>query len=153
MQSMTNARSSTLSARDWSLAILVRYVLFAIIAGAINLLTQKIVFGIASVQPLAVSILAGTAAGFIVKYFLDKHWIFFDEYGDSGQEVRKVILYASFSVAMTLVFWAFEIAFLAIGNTDFAKYTGAVVGLSIGNFAKYLLDRTFTFNRPAYKWK
>jgi hypothetical protein len=54
-------------------------------------------------------------------------------------------------VAMTLVFWAFEIAFLAIGG--FAKYTGAVVGLSIGNFAKCLLDRTFTFNRPAHKWK
>jgi len=148
-----NAHSSTLSTRDRSLAIFVRYVLFAIVAGAINLLTQKVVFGIGSVHPLVVSILAGTAAGFIVKYFLDKHWIFFDEYADAVQEVRKIVLYGSFSVAMTLVFWAFEIAFLAIGGTDFAKYTGAVIGLSIGNFAKYLLDRTFTFNRPAHKWK
>lgn len=50
---------------------------------------------------------------------------------------------------MTLVFWGFEIAFLAIGGTDFAKYLGAVVGLAIGNSAKYFLDRSFTFNQKA----
>jgi putative flippase GtrA len=149
---MTNTRFSRLSARDRSFAILVRYVLFAIIAGVVNLLTQGIVFGVATVQPLASSMLAGTAAGFIVKYFLDKHWIFFDDCAGATQEIRKIVLYGSFSVAMTLVFWGCEIAFLEIGGTQFAKYTGAVIGLSIGNFAKYLLDRTFTFNQMGRSW-
>ena len=143
----------TLSAREHSFAILVRYVSFAIIAGAMNLMTQAIVFGLAPVQPLAASILAGTAVGFMVKYILDKRWIFFDDYDGAAQEVRKIFLYGSFSVAMTLVFWGFEIAFFEIGGTQTAKYTGAVIGLSIGNFAKYLLDRGITFNQKARSWK
>lgn len=117
-----------------------------------NLVTQAIAFGLAPVQPLAVSILAGTGVGFVVKYILDKRWIFFDDYDGAAKEARKIVLYASFSVAMTLVFWGFEIAFVIVGGTDLAKYTGAVIGLAIGNFAKYLLDRTFTFNAKARSW-
>lgn len=150
---MPNAQSSKLSDRQYSFAIPVRYALFAIIAGAVNLLTQGIVFGLAPVQPLALSILAGTAAGFIVKYFLDKHWIFFDGYDSAAGEARKIVLYASFSVATTLIFWGFELAFLAIGGTARAKYTGAAIGLVIGNVTKYLLDRSFTFNRQARLWR
>lgn len=132
-------------ARRGSPAILARYALFCVIAGVMNILTQAAVFRLVSFQPLAVSILAGTAVGFIVKYFLDKHWIFFDDYGDVRREVGKVVLYGAFSVAMTLVFWATELAFFAVGGTQFFKYLGAVVGLTIGNFAKYFLDYHFTF--------
>lgn len=149
---MTNASPARLSARERSFVILARYVLFAIIAGVMNLVTQAIAFGLAPVQPLAVSILAGTGVGFVVKYILDKRWIFFDDYDGAAKEARKIVLYASFSVAMTLVFWGFEIAFVIVGGTDLAKYTGAVIGLAIGNFAKYLLDRTFTFNAKARSW-
>jgi len=134
---------------DSALTVSVRYVSFAIIAGVMNLLTQAIVFGLTPVQPLAISILAGTAVGFVVKYLFDKHWIFFDNYDNISREFYKIFLYASFSVAMTLVFWGFEIAFLAIGGTNFAKYLGAVIGLAIGNFAKYFLDRRFTFKQKA----
>lgn len=132
-------------ARQGSPAILARYALFCVIAGVMNILTQAAVFRLVSFQPLAVSILAGTAVGFIVKYILDKHWIFFDDYGDVRGEVGKLFLYGAFSVAMTLVFWAFELAFLAVGGTQFSKYLGAAVGLAIGNSAKYLLDYHFTF--------
>lgn len=149
---MRRSPSSAASVKERS-SLLICYVLFAIIAGVMNLLTQGVVFSLAPMRPLAASILAGTAAGFVVKYLLDKHWIFFDGYGDGRQEIYKVFLYASFSVAMTLVFWGFEIAFLAIGGTDFAKYLGAVVGLAIGNFAKYFLDRSFTFKQKAPSWK
>ena len=98
-------------------------------------------------QPLALSILAGTGVGFAVKYLLDKRWIFFDGYHGPAREARKIFLYGSFSVAMTLIFWGFEVGFLAVFGTNTAKYTGAVIGLAIGNFLKYLLDRTFTFGR------
>ena len=146
---MVDAQASSLSNREHSFAILVRYVLFAIVAGVTNLLTQWIVFGLVPVQPLATSILTGTAVGFIVKYFLDKRWIFFAADGGVRQEVYRLFLYGTFSVVMTLVFWAFEISFLAIGGTDLAKYAGAVIGLAIGNFTKYLLDRSFTFDQKA----
>lgn len=137
-----------------SFGIALRYALFCVIAGVMNILTQAAVFSIATIEPLAISILAGTAIGFIVKYVLDKHWIFFDDYGDVRQEVGKLFLYGAFSVAMTLVFWGTELAFLAIGGTQLAKYIGAVVGLTIGNSAKYLLDYHFTFAQKAGSaWK
>ncbi len=144
---MTNAPSRTLSGPRHPAAIAGRYVLFAVIAGAMNLGAQAIVFAVAPVQPLALSILVGTGVGFIVKYLLDKRWIFFDGYHGAAKEARKIFLYGSFSIGMTLVFWAFEVGFLAIWGTNTAKFVGAVIGLAIGNFAKYLLDRTFTFNQ------
>jgi putative flippase GtrA len=123
----------------------VRYVVFAIIATLVNLITQEIVVGIAPIAPLALSILMGTAAGFILKYVLDKKWVFDDDYGSPRQEVQKITLYGAFSVLTTLVFWGFEVAFWMIWQTDLAKYTGAVLGLAIGYAAKFILDRTFVF--------
>lgn len=123
----------------------VRYVLFAIIATLVNLLTQEVVIQIAPVAPLALSILMGTAAGFLLKYVLDKKWVFEDDYGDHRQEVQKVTLYGAFSVLTTLIFWGFEVTFWMIWQTDLAKYTGAVLGLAIGYAAKFVLDRTFVF--------
>ncbi len=128
-----------------------RYILFAVVAGTMNLSAQAVVFAVSPIQPLALSILTGTGVGFAAKYLLDKHWIFFDGYHGPGREARKIFLYGAFSVAMTLVFWAFEIGFLAAWGTNFAKYAGAVIGLAIGNFLKYRLDRAFTFNQGAFK--
>ena len=127
-----------------------RYILFAVIAGVMNLGAQAVVFAVAPIEPLALSILVGTGVGFVVKYLLDKHWIFFDGYHGPGREARKIFLYGAFSVAMTLIFWGFEVGFLAIWKTDFAKYAGAVIGLALGNFLKYRLDRAFTFNPSAF---
>jgi putative flippase GtrA len=92
-----------------------------------------------------VAILAGTAAGFATKYVLDKKWVFSDRYTTHRQELRKVTLYGAFSVATTLVFWLFEVAFWMAWRTDFAKYTGAVLGLAVGYAIKFVLDRTFVF--------
>jgi putative flippase GtrA len=146
---MPSAPRTPVSGRLAPAHLAARYVLFAVIAGAMNLGAQAIVFAIAPVQPLALSILAGTGVGFVVKYLLDKRWIFFDDYHGPAREARKVFLYGSFSVAMTLLFWAFEVGFLAIWGTNSAKYAGAIIGLAIGNFLKYQLDRTFTFNQKA----
>lgn len=146
---MTYAPSSSGPDRPAPAAIALRYVLFAVLAGAMNLGAQAVVFALSPVQPLALSILAGTIVGFAVKYALDKRWIFFDGYHGPAREARKIFLYGFFSVAMTAIFWGFEVGSLALFGTNTAKYVGAIVGLAIGNFLKYLLDRTFTFGRPA----
>jgi putative flippase GtrA len=88
---------------------------------------------------------AGAAAGFAVKYVLDKNWIFYDDYTTHRDEVRKVTLYGLFSVVTTLVFWGFEVSFWAIWRSDLAKYAGAVIGLAIGYGIKFALDRRFVF--------
>jgi putative flippase GtrA len=124
---------------------LVLYVLFAGLSTVANLLTQEVVFRTAPVAALPLAILAGTAAGFVMKYGLDKKWVFSDRYTTHRDELRKVSLYGVFSGFTTLIFWAFEVAFWAIWGTDFAKYAGAVLGLAIGYTVKYRLDRTFVF--------
>ena len=121
------------------------YILFAVLSTAANLLPQEAVFRAAPVAPLPLSILAGTGVGFVVKYALDKHWVFSDGYTGAGDELRKVSLYGLFSVFTTLIFWGFEVAFWAIWGTDFAKYAGAVLGLAIGYGVKFFLDRSFVF--------
>ena len=127
------------------MTIFVRYVLFAVVATLVNLAAQEVAIRLSPVAPLTVSILAGTAAGFVVKYVLDKRWIFYDAYTSHRDEARKITLYALFSVATTLVFWGFEVAFWTIWRTDFAKYAGAVLGLAIGYAAKFALDQTYVF--------
>ena len=68
------------------------YVLFAVVATLANLATQEIVIRLAPVAPLTSSILAGTAAGFVLKYVLDKRWVFDDRYGGHREELQKVTL-------------------------------------------------------------
>jgi putative flippase GtrA len=128
-----------------AVTILVRYVLFAVVATLVNLAAQEVAIRLAPIAPLAVSILAGTAAGFGVKYILDKRWIFYDAYTSHRDEARKVTLYGLFSVVTTLIFWGFEVTFWIIWRTDFAKYAGAVLGLAIGYAAKFALDQTYVF--------
>ena len=123
----------------------VRYVLFAILATLANLATQELVIRTAPVAPLTLSILMGTIAGFVLKYWLDKKWVFDDAYAGHRRELQKIGLYGAFSVATTLIFWGFEVAFWLIWRTDMAKYAGAVLGLAIGYVAKFVLDRTFVF--------
>ena len=128
-----------------SSTIAIRYVLFAVIATLANLAAQEAVVRLAPPATLALSIAAGTAVGFAVKYVLDKKWIFFDRFTSHREEARKLSLYGLFSVVTTLVFWGFEVAFWAIWRTDVAKYAGAVLGLAIGYVAKFILDGAFTF--------
>ena len=122
-----------------------RYVLFAILSTLVNFAAQEAVITTMPTDTLLPSILAGTAAGFVVKYLLDKYWIFYDGYASAGSEARKVTLYGLFSVLTTLIFWASEIAFWSIWQTDLAKYTGGALGLAFGYALKYQLDRRFVF--------
>ncbi len=126
-------------------AIAFRYVLFAIISTLVNFMAQHLVVVTLPFAPLFFSILFGTAAGFAVKYVLDKKWVFEDDYTNGRDEMRKVSLYALFSVGTTVIFWGFEISAWMIWQTDLAKYTGGAVGLAIGYCAKYALDRRYVF--------
>jgi putative flippase GtrA len=122
-----------------------RYVLFAVLSTLVNFFAQHTVVVLLPFAPIFLSILFGTAAGFAVKYVLDKKWVFEDDYTTGRDEVRKVSLYALFSVGTTAIFWAFEISAWAIWQTDLAKYAGGALGLAIGYCAKYALDRRYVF--------
>ncbi len=142
MLDVSTARPSDASSAT---ATAVRYVLFAVISTLVNFMAQHMVVVTLPMAPIFLSILFGTGAGFAVKYLLDKKWVFEDEYTTGRDEMRKVSLYALFSVGTTVVFWTFEITAWAIWQTDVAKYTGGALGLAIGYYAKYALDKRFVF--------
>jgi len=113
--------------------IALRYVIFAVIATIANLGTQRLV--LSGGEGLFIwAVLAGTAVGLVVKYLLDKRWIFFDT--SSG----TAALYTVMGLLTTAIFWGMETAFWLTWRTDMMRELGAVIGLTIGYVVKYWLD-------------
>jgi len=123
-----------------------KYSIFALISTLFNLLFQYLSFlvyeGFAS---LYLAMFVGTLAGLVVKYVLDKKFIFYHEVESKKDDAKKFALYSLMGVFTTIIFWGTEITFDALSNNENAKYLGAVIGLSIGYVIKYFLDKKFVF--------
>ncbi|MDH0617086.1 MULTISPECIES: GtrA family protein [unclassified Agrobacterium] len=124
-----------------------RYAIFAVIATIANLATQRAVLqvGITGANFIA-AIGMGTIVGLIIKYALDKQWIFYDQDMGLKNNTRKFTLYTIMGVLTTLIFWGAETAFWLIWQTDRMREIGAIIGLAIGYIVKYNLDKRFVFN-------
>ncbi len=123
------------------------YSLFAVLAMAANILAQEaalLIYGDA--YAMAFAILSGTAVGLVVKYLLDRHYIFQASARPLHRDLGQFIAYGSTGVLTTLLFWGTEIAFDLLFENRAARYAGAVLGLSIGYVIKYRLDRRFVFD-------
>lgn len=92
-----------------------------------------------------IALFVGTLVGLVLKYLLDKRWIFADRTTGMAMHGRKFTLYTTMGIATTAIFWGTETAFWAIWQSDIARETGAVLGLGIGYLVKYRLDRRFVF--------
>lgn len=133
-----------------SVALALRYSAFAGIATAANLIAQRAVLGLGA--PLGrfwIALAVGTVAGLVVKYLLDKRWIFADSSTGFRAHGRRFSLYTLMGVATTAIFWMAETAAWLIWQTHFAREAGALAGLAIGYAVKYRLDRRFVFNPEA----
>jgi putative flippase GtrA len=126
----------------------VRYAAFAVVATALNFAAQQGALALyRGPFDVPASIVAGTAVGFVVKYGLDKYFIFDERELEAGHMTRQVALYGLTAVASTLVFWAMEIVFwIATGDVPW-KYFGGAIGISLGYVLKFLLDRRWVFQK------
>ena len=93
----------------------------------------------------ALAVFAGTALGLVVKYALDKRWIFADTETGLRAHSRKFGLYTAMGLVTTAIFWAMETGFWLAFGTHAAREVGAVLGLAVGYVVKYQLDRRFVF--------
>ena len=133
-------------------ALILRYALFAVAAVVVNLATQRVVLVLPWPAPgtgLAMAIAAGTLTGLVVKYLLDKRWIFHDTETGLAVHGRKFALYTAMGIVTTAIFWGSETAFWLIWQSQPARELGAVLGLTVGYVTKYHLDRCFVFARAA----
>ena len=126
--------------------IALRYILFAVLSTALNILFQYLSFMLHDgFLSLYVAMFVGTVAGLVLKYILDKKYIFFHTPKSRRDDGKKFFLYSLMGVFTTFIFWGFEIGFDAMFAHESAKYVGAVIGLSIGYVVKYFLDKKFVF--------
>lgn len=122
------------------------YALLALLATLINLgaqdLTVRLYGGVFS---LTLSLCVGTAVGLVAKYLLDKRYIFRFTPDNAVHDGQTFLLYASMGLATTAVFWAVEYAFDAAFGTRALRYAGGALGLAIGYWIKYQLDKRYVF--------
>lgn len=129
---------------------LLRYCLFAVLAIIANLASQRLVLGTLGHDfGLMPALVAGTAVGLVVKYLLDKRWIFEDRSSGLAAHGRRFGLYTAMGGVTTLLFWAVEYGFWVIWRDDALRELGAVIGLLLGYGLKYWLDRRFVFSGAA----
>ncbi len=130
-------------------SLLLRYSIFAVIATIANLGAQRLVLAINdSDLYFALAMIIGTGIGLVVKYILDKRWIFADHTTGVREHGRKFSLYTAMGLVTTAIFWATETAFWMTWETQTAREIGAVLGLAVGYVVKYQLDRRFVFQTP-----
>ena len=91
------------------------------------------------------ALIAGTFIGLLVKYFLDRRYIFKDFVNDSDNSFKQFFIYSVNGILTTLVFWFSETLFYLINNSHFFREVGAIIGLTIGYILKYRLDKKYVF--------
>jgi putative flippase GtrA len=127
-------------------ALILRYALFAVIATVANLGTQRLVMRLGEETPVYLAaVFLGTLVGLVIKYVLDKRWIFFDAGTGLKQHGQKFGLYTAMGIVTTAIFWGTESVFWFVWHTEAMRELGAVLGLAVGYVVKYWLDRRFVF--------
>lgn len=123
-----------------------KYMIFALIATAANIAMQEITLELCPKSSgLLISVMAGTLVGLLVKYVLDKHYIFGFSASSALHDSRTFLFYSLMGIVTTAVFWGFEFIFHLFFGTKQMRYLGASLGLALGYVTKYHLDKRFVF--------
>lgn len=126
--------------------IAVLYSLFALLSTAINIGSQMLsMWFYAGLYAVELSILVGTAMGLPLRYLLEKRFVFGFESRDVAHDGQLFVLYSFMGLFTTAIFWGVEYGFHLWFGTDLMRYVGGVLGLALGFYLKYQLDKKFVF--------
>jgi len=126
--------------------LLLKYSLFAGISTLFNLLFQYMSFSIyTGFASIYLALFVGTLAGLVVKYILDKKFIFYHVTTTQKENVKNFGLYSLMGIFTTMIFWGTEIGFDTVFEDENAKYIGGLIGLAVGYVIKYFLDKKYVF--------
>ena len=128
--------------------LIFRYALFAVIATLTNLLSQELMTHLyTGPYSIKLSIIVGTGTGLVCKYILDKRYIFSYQTSSLKHEGKTFFLYNLMGLITTVIFWATEWSFWLVFATKEMRYIGATLGLAVGYFVKFNLDKRFVFSK------
>lgn len=127
------------------------YALLAAFATGANIVSQDALLRLYDGPGhLLASVFFGTAVGLVLKYVLDKRYIFHFRARDAAHDGRTFALYAAMGLVTTAIFWGFEFAFHAwFDGARSMRYLGGVLGLALGYTAKYQMDKRYVFTGSA----
>ena len=126
--------------------IVVLYSLFAAISTVVNIATQMLsMFLYGGHYAVEISIFIGTLSGLPLRYVLEKRFIFDYESKNLKHDGQLFVLYSCMGVFTTAIFWGMEFTFHLIFVTDLMRYIGGILGLALGYYIKYQLDKRFVF--------
>jgi len=127
-----------------------KYIIFAQIATIANICAQHLMIrAYSGTFDILTAVMVGTGVGLVVKYLLDKHFIFKFHARSVTHSTQTFALYTLMGLATTVIFWGFEFGFHHIFETKEMRYLGGVIGLAIGYLAKYHLDKRYVFRTEA----
>lgn len=130
------------------MTLAVTYALLALIATAMNIAAQDIAIRIYhGAYGVMLSVAIGTGVGLVVKYILDKRFIFRFKAQHLMHDGKIFLLYAFMGVFTTAIFWGVEFLFDYLFEAKALRYAGGIIGLAIGYFTKYHLDKRYVFSR------
>jgi putative flippase GtrA len=133
-----------------STRLVISYIVFALIATATNIGAQDLVIRTYNgTFNILASVVVGTGIGLVIKYILDKRYIFRFRARSVAHDTQTFALYIVMGLATTVIFWGFEFGFQYIFETKEMRYLGGVIGLAIGYLTKYHLDKHFVFKQFA----
>jgi putative flippase GtrA len=133
-----------------STRLAINYAIYALIATAANIGAQEIVVRLYSgAFDILASVIVGTGVGLVVKYILDKRYIFRFQARSVAHDTQTFALYTVMGLATTLVFWGFEFGFHHLFETKEMRYLGGLIGLAIGYLTKFHLDKRYVFRMEA----
>jgi len=126
------------------------YAICALIAISTNIGAQDLfIRSYSGPFDILVSVVVGTGVGLVVKYILDKRYIFRFRARSVVHDARTFALYTTMGLATTVIFWGFEFGFHHVFEIKEMRYLGGVIGLAIGYLTKYRLDKRFVFSAEA----
>ncbi len=122
------------------------YAILALIATGANIGAQDLMIrSYSGAFDVLMSVAVGTGVGLVVKYILDKRFIFRFRTRNALHDGQTFALYTLMGLLTTVIFWGFEFGFDHLFETKEMRYFGGVIGLAIGYLAKYQLDKRYVF--------
>ena len=122
------------------------YAILASIATAANIGAQELIIRCCpGAFDILISVVVGTGVGLVIKYILDKRYIFRFCARNAVHDGQTFVLYTVMGLATTVIFWGFEFGFQHFFATKEMRYLGGIIGLAIGYLSKYHLDKRYVF--------